>query len=187
MTKVLRVLMCALLLLFGSASAATATHGQPDRTVPIEAVLVGVDEEPIPGVFPGCTEVGAPLLWRFTSAGTGTVSHLGRVTYHLTHCTHVDLTITEGVLTLWAANGDELVLTYTAAVTSYEPPEGPVALWEMAWTPASGSGRFAEVAGSGGAGYGATYTPFAPPELAGTTELDLTGMVAYDASNRSMK
>lgn len=187
MTKVLRVLMCALLLvLFGGAPAAMATHGQPDRMVPITATLVGQDVEPIPGVFPGCTleEGQAPLLWRFTSAGTGTMSHLGRVSYGFTHCTHVDLTITEGELTLTAANGDTVELAYTAVVTEYEGPEDPEAVWEMSWTVTGGTGRFAGASGSGH-GDGVTYTPTSP--RAGTTELMLMGMLSYDASNRSMR
>jgi hypothetical protein len=178
MMRLLRVTLCAMLLVLGSASAVTAGPGQP---VPIRGATVGQDQEPVPGVYPGCEEVGAPLLWRFTSSGTGTVSHLGRVTYEFTHCTHVDFTITQGVLTLDAANGDVLVLDYTAAITQYQPGD-PDALWEMSWTPAGGTGRFANAAGPGGTGYGVTHTPDSP--LAGTTDLKLSGMIDYAASNR---
>lgn len=180
MLRLLRVLLCALLLIVSSASAATATHGRPEQLLPIGGALVGFDEEP-DFTAEGCTPVGAPLLWRFTSEGTGTVSRLGRVTYHFTHCTHVDLTITEGVLRLKAANGDTLVLHYTANVTQYAPGD-PVAFWEQEWTVASGTGRFEGATGCG-VGDGATYVP--PP--VGYTELGLTGMVAYDASNRSTR
>jgi hypothetical protein len=186
MMKVLRTLLCALLLVIGSASVAAATHGQADLMVPMKGTLVGEDESPIPGVFPGCVleEGQAPLLWRFTSEGTGRVSHLGRVTYEFTHCTHVDFTITQGVLTLQAANGDTLVLNYTGEVTQYIPGD-PDAFWEMSWTPSSGTGRFTDASGSGGDGLAVTHTDTSP--LAGTTDLTIQGMLAYDASNRAAK
>lgn len=178
MIKLLRVLLCALLLVFSSASIATATHGHAGHEVPIAGALVGLEEEP-DSTSKGCTSVGAPLLWRFTSEGFGTVSHMGRVSYHFTHCTHVDLTITEGVLTLTAANGDTLVLHYTAHVTQYTPGD-PVAVWEQEWSVASGTGRFE---GATGSGVGDAMTHVPPP--VGYTELDIAGMIAYDASNRS--
>ncbi len=175
----------AVVLVLTLGVAAPAQAGQADRMVPVKGAGVGQDETPIPGVFPGCSleEGEAPLLWRFTSEGTGTVSHLGRVTYEFTHCTHVDGTITEGVMTLTAANGDTLVLDYTAEVTSYEPGD-PDALWEMSWTPSSGTGRFVGASGSGD-GNAVTHTDTSP--LAGTTELTFDGMIAYNASNRAAK
>lgn len=175
----MRVLLCALLVVLSSASVATAAEGQRDHLVPIGGTVVGLDVEPDMTAL-GCTPVGAPLLWRFTSEGTGTVSHLGRVTYHFTHCTHVDLTITEGELALTAANGDTLVLDYTARVTQYTPGD-PVAVWEQEWTVADGTGRFAGATGSG-VGEGMTYLP-----PLGSTELRIAGTIAYDASNRSTK
>ena len=180
MMKTLRVILCALLLVVVGASTATATHGRPDLQVPIQGYLVGVDEVPDMGA-PGCEEVGAPLLWRFTSAGTGRLAHLGRVDFSYTHCTHVDYTIVEGVLTISAANGDSLVLTYTGNVTQYVPGD-PFALWEMAWAVDSGTGRFANATGSG-EGNAVTHVP---PAGEGT-ELSLSGTIAYDASNRSNK
>lgn len=179
MLRFLRVLLCALLLVLSSASVATATHGQPEHLVPIGGALVGFDEEP-DILAKGCTPVGAPLLWRFTSEGSGTVSHLGRVTYHFTHCTHVDLTITEGVLTLTAASGDTMVLNYTAHVTQYTPGD-PVAVWEQEWTVADGTGRFEGATGSG-VGDGMTYVP-----PLGYTELRIAGTMAYDASDSSAR
>jgi hypothetical protein len=186
MMKMLRILLCALLLVIGGATAAVAAQGQPQLMVPIKGTLVGQDEEPTPGVFPGCLlEAGqAPLLWRFTSEGTGQVSHLGRVTYQFTHCTHVDFTLTEGVMTLTAANGDTLVLTYTGEITQYVPG-GADAFWKMSWTPSSGTGRFADASGSGGDGFAVTHTDTSP--LAGTTDLTFQGMITYNASNRAAK
>ena len=71
MLKLLRVLLCALLLVIGSASVAAATHGQPDLMVPIKGAGVGQDERDLDSM--GCTleEGQAPLIWRFTSEGTG--------------------------------------------------------------------------------------------------------------------
>lgn len=186
MFKLLRVLLCTLLLVIGGASVAAATHGQPDHMVPMKGALVGQDEIPDEGAT-GCAEPEEgeePLLWRFTSAGTGRVSHLGRVTYEYTHCTRTDFTISEGVLTLTAANRDTLVLTYTGAITQYQFGD-PEAFWEMSWTPSGGTGRFAGATGSGGDGFAVTYTPTSP--RAGTTELAFDGMIAYDASNRAAR
>lgn len=183
MMKTLRVILCALLLVVVGASTATATHGRPDLQVPIQGYLVGVDEVPDMGA-PGCEGDFPPdgtLLWRFTTAGTGRIAHLGRVDFSLTHCTHVDFTIMEGVLTISAANGDSLVLTYTGNVTQYEPGD-PVALMELSWAVDSGTGRFANATGSGEID-GVTHVP---PAGEGT-ELSLSGTIAYDASNRSNK
>ena len=187
MLKLLRVLLCALLLVIGSASVAAATHGQPDLMVPIKGAGVGQDERDFDST--GCTleEGQAPLLWRFTSEGTGRVSHLGKVDYVFTQCLHVDFTITEGVLTLTAANGDTLVLDYTGQITQYVPGD-PAAFWEMSWTASSGTGRFAEPSGSG-EGSAVTYSdaPEVPADQVGTTDLTFHGMIGYDASNRAAK
>ena len=187
MMKVLRILLCALLLVIGSASVAGATHGPPDPMVPMKGTLVGEDEPPNPGSYPGCLleEGQKPLLWRFTSEGTGQVSHLGRVTYQFTHCTHVDYTITQGVLTLQAANGDTLVLDYTGKITQYVPGD-PAAFWELSWTPSSGTGRFAEPSGSGkGSAVTHSDAPEVPADQVGTTDLTFQGTIAYQASNRA--
>ena len=95
----------------------------------------------------------------------------------------MDFTFTQGVLTLTAANGDALVLHYTGEVTQWQPGD-PDALWEMSWTPAGGTGRFAEASGYG-EGFGVTHTATSPQ--AGTTELTLDGVLAYDASNRAAR
>lgn len=185
MSRMLRALLFTLLLVIGGGSVAAATPGQPDHMVPVKGAGVGQDVSPVPGVFPGCTqgEGEADLLWRFTSEGAAQVSHLGRVTYTLTHCLHVDFTITEGVLTLRAANGDSLVMDYTGEVTQYVPGD-PDAFWEMSWAASSGTGRFAGAGGTGD-GFAVTHTDTSP--LAGTTELTFTGMLAYDASNRAAR
>ncbi len=185
MRRMSRALLMAVVLVLTLGVTVPAQAGQADHMVPMKGAGVGQDVPPVPGVFPGCSlgEGEAPLLWRFTSEGTGTVSHLGRVTYEFTHCTHVDLTLTEGVMTLTAANGDTLALDYTGVVTSYEPGD-PEALWEMSWTPSSGTGRFVGASGSG-VGSAVSYTSASP--LAGTTELTLDGMIAYNASNRAVK
>jgi hypothetical protein len=180
MKIIFRAIMCALLLMMGSVSTAAATPGQPDLQVPIKGYVVGLDEEPDEGAT-GCEVAGAHLLWRFTGSGTGRVAHLGRVTYHFTHCTHVDYTIVEGVMTLIAANGDSLELTYTGTITQYTPGD-EYALWEMAWTVDGGTGRFVDATGSGD-GDAVTY---APPYPDPHTELSLSGTIGYDASSRSV-
>jgi hypothetical protein len=186
MLRLLRVFLCALLLVIGSASVAVATHGQPDHMVPVTGAGVGQDS--MDTSAPGCTVGEAPLIWRFTSEGAGTVSHLGKVTYEFTQCLHTDYTITDGVLTLTAANGDTLVLNYTGEITQYVPGD-PAALWVMEWTPSSGTGRFAEVSGSGGVGSAVTHSDAegVPADQVGTTDLTFNGIIAYDASNRAAK
>lgn len=182
MTKlVFRAILCALLLLMGSVSTAVATHGQADLRVPVGGYLVGVDDEPDEDAT-DCQVVGAPLLWRFAGSGTGRVSHLGRVGYEYTQCTHVDYTILEGVMKLTAANGDTLDLTYTGEITQYTPGD-EYALWEIQWTAVGGTGRFLEAQGSGNA----DVITYAPPYPDPHSEFTLDGMITYDASNRSNK
>jgi hypothetical protein len=180
MIKVLRTLLTALLLVVGGASTAVATHGQPERELPIWGAVVGPDEEPDMAAT-GCSAGGADLLWRFTSSGYGQVSHLGRVEYDFTHCTRVDNSIREGVLTLTAANGDLLVLSYTGVIAPWGP-ESTSALWTMHWEVDYGTGRFASAAGAGVA----DAETFIPP-LESKTELSISGMISYDASDRASK
>lgn len=182
MTKVLRVLMCALLLLFGSASAAMATHGQPDRMVPIRGTVVSLMEGPDVSA-PDCPE-GTEWTWRYNSEGAGRLSHLGRVTYTFSHCTNVPGdAIEEGLMTVTAANGDELVMAYSGGGFVFAP-EDPYVTWTIDWTivEGEGTGRFAGATGSG-EGHALTFFPPYPDPY---TELNLFGMIAYDASNRSM-
>ncbi len=183
MSRMLRVLLCTLLLVIGGGSVAVATPGQPDAMVPVKGAGVGQDERDLQSTGCSLEEGQAPLLWRFTSEGTGQVSHLGRVTYTFTQCLHEDFTITEGVLTLGAANGDTLVLDYTGEVTQYVPGD-PDAFWELSWAASGGTGRFAGASGTGD-GSAVTHTETSP--LEGTTELAFNGMLAYDASNRAAK
>jgi hypothetical protein len=183
MLRVLRVILCALLLLVSNASLATATHGQPEHPRPIGGALVGFDRIP-DFAAPGCPEEspgGAAVRWRYASSGTGRVSHLGRVTYEFTHCTYWDNTITDGVLRLKAANGDQLVLGYTAKVAPWTEGD-TLSVWQQKWRVASGTGRFQDAKGSG-VGNATTYLP--PVEV--YTELDLTGTISYNPSNRAMK
>ena len=189
MTKIiLRAILCALLLVMGSVSTAVAKNGPPDHQVPIQGYLVGLDE--VPNLEPGdCNQVPeVDLMWRFASSGTGRLSHLGRVSYHFSHCTYWDATIRDGVLTISAANGDSLVLAYTAIADPFTLG-GPTATWTMSWTvdSESGTGRFVDATGSGD-GSAVTHVP--PPmgsSETAYTELSLSGQISYDASNRSHK
>ena len=182
MTKIIfRAILCALLLVMGSISTAAAKQGPPDLQVPIQGYLVGTDGvNETPGDCPDAEEVG--LMWRFTSDGTGRAAHLGRVTYHLSHCTYEDSTIRVGEMELKAANGDILELTYTGAITQYTPGDD-YALWAIDWTVDGGTGRFVDASGSGDA----DVVTYAPPYPDPHTELSLSGQIAYDASSRSHK
>jgi hypothetical protein len=181
MFTILRVVLGALLLVLSSASAATATHGHPDRMVPIKGTVVSLLEGPDESA-PGCPE-GTAWTWRYNSEGAGQLSHLGRVTYEFSHCTNVPGdAIEEGMMTVTAANGDELVMAYAGGGFVFAT-DGPYVTWMIDWTIVEGTGRFEGATGSG-EGHAVTYFPPFPDPY---TELDLFGMIAYDASDRSAK
>jgi hypothetical protein len=170
------MLVLALVLLFGAATASaapTSANGQ-DRPVPIKASLRGSDT--IDPTAPGCPE-GTAWSWRFTSEGTGNMSHLGKVDYVLTHCTLRDEgRFKFGTITITAANGDTLVLSEEGTF-DFEP-EPPVAYLDLSWVVAGGSGRFENATGWG---WGTGRTDV----VGGFTDLDLHGYISYDASDRA--
>jgi len=60
----------------------------------------------------------APSQWVSSSAGTGTMSHLGRVTWTTEHCFQLFAgTFGDAVLVITAANGDRLYGTYDGVMT----------------------------------------------------------------------
>lgn len=188
MMKTLRAIVIAGLLVGLSASTAAAGHGPPDRAVPIGGSIVGLDTPP-DFEDPECLAAGA--TWRFESSGTGTLSHLGRVEFDLVNCTtwspppegDFGLEIA-GTMTFTAANGDMLVIAHEAAGVFV--PGAATVPWEITeWVVDRGTGRFAGATGSG-VGNAVTYIPQTETETA-HTEIDLSGEIAYDASNRSRR
>lgn len=159
-------------------SAGAAAAG-PNRAVPIHEGLVGqmtsIDEAvpfPVGSLFDGrCSTISNYVI---TFEGTGTVSHLGRVTWHSEHCTQYFAgTASDGVFTLVAANGDTLVQHYDVAIHS------PTESTKIA-TFADGDGRFAAVTGE------ITSESVWYPDTA-TITFDGSGWIDYDASNRRNK
>lgn len=199
MTKTFRVIALALLMVMLGTSTAAASRGQPDHTVPIRGSVVGLD----PGPDFGNTGCPAPppgaVPWRFESSGTGNLAHLGKVDFVLANCTtwypplppeselpEGDFRLEiDGMMTFIAANGDELVITHTAEGFFF--PGSATATWTITeWVVADGDGRFE---GATGSGVGNAVTNIPPPdtEIMGYTEINLSGEIAYDASNRSKR
>jgi hypothetical protein len=84
------------------------------------------------------------------------MTHLGRVTVVVEHCTYPSADMMTGsfgpgTITMTAANGDQLVLeehgTFRVEVTD----RGPVSYPTLSWHVISGTGRFANADGEGGA------------------------------------
>jgi hypothetical protein len=159
--------------------SAGAVAAGPERTVPIHEDLVGqmtgIDEaDPFfeGSLFDGRCSTISNYVIRFE--GTGTVSHLGRVTWRTEHCTqYFANTATDGVLTLVAANGDTLVQHYSVVIHS--PTESTKTA-----TFVDGTGRFATVSG------GITSESVWYPDTT-TLTFEGSGRIGYDASNRSNK
>ena len=186
--KTLRTVVVAVLLVGLGASTAAASHGQPDHPVPIRGSILGLDTPPN-FEDPECLAAGA--TWRFESSGTGTLSHLGKVHFDLVNCTtwypppagSFELEIV-GTMTFTAANGDMLVIAHEAEGV-YVPGSATVDWTITEWVVEDGTGRFDSATGSGD-GYALTYVPQSEEEIP-YTEIDLSGEIAYDASNRSQQ
>lgn len=108
--------------------------------VPFRAVL---DTEPVPvgSCGPGCIELDI--------TGVGQATHMGRT--EIQGPSEVDVILGEqtGTSTLTAANGDTLVIEFAGTVVFEGPdPTDPVS-FEGTWKVVDGTGRFADVTGSG--------------------------------------
>ena len=171
--------------LFLGAFAAPAAAG-PER--PIKGTVLG-EHGPPDTSAPGCPEWAE---WRYSSAGEGQISHLGRVEYSLTQCTAPGPAgvASAGTITFTAANGDELLITHTMlsqmVAEPGAPPDGFV--FEGAWTAVGGTGRFTSASGSGDLhGVGNIFGVVDPSVPEGLMQINLVGTIDYDASDRSMK
>lgn len=189
MTKMFRAIALALLMVVLGTSTAAATPDQPGHTVPIQGSVVGLDPGP-DFENPGCPAQPPPAVpWRFESSGNGNLAHLGKVDFDLANCTtwypEEDLRLEiAGTMTFTAPNGDELVIAHRA--TGLFVPGSATAPWTITeWTVHDGTGRFEGASGSG-VGNAVTHIPLTETDIA-YTEINLSGEIAYDASNRSKR
>lgn len=169
--------MIVMLALPVGTATARPDHAGPGHAVPISEHLAGqmtgIDEAdpfPVGSTFGGRCSVTSNYVIRFE--GAGTVSHLGEVTWRSEHCTqYFDLTATDGVLTIVAANGDTLVQHYGATIQSATESTKLASF-------AGGDGRFA-----GAEGEITSSSVWYPDTL--TFTHDGYGWIQYDASARS--
>jgi hypothetical protein len=118
-----------------------------------------------------------PSQWISTSAGTGTISHLGRVSWRTEHCFQLFRgtfgAFGDAVLVVTSVNGDQLYGTYDGVMTGET-----TFVEEMIIT--GGTGRFAGASGV------VTEAGWFDP---GTGYMEITGdgWISYDASQRSVR
>ncbi len=118
-----------------------------------------------------------PSQWISTSEGTGTISHLGRVSWTTEHCFQLFLgtfgEFGDAEVVITSANGDQLYGTYDGVMTS-----ATTFAEDMIIT--GGTGRFA-----GASGVVAEAGWFDP--ATGYMEVTGDGWISYDASRRSVR
>ena len=129
------VLLCALVALL--VTAAAADTGGTER--PFTGKLAGS------ATFPD--DPSCPLRFRTVSEGSGTASHLGRVSMTSNHCFDLPNLMTQGQFTLVAANGDELHMTYGGTCNPPIPPLGGITTCVANNVIVGGTGRFADATG----------------------------------------
>lgn len=198
-TETARLLLAALILLplggCESGSTGLETDRTADRTDLLTAEVASLQEQPLQmagtgylrgqdfapefgppnfgkSIFDGRCSVPSDFVIRFFVDGTAT--HLGHFAANLEHCTQIDFakglsSITDGVATIIAANGDELWDAYDKLV-----PDAGAEHHHFI----GGTGRFLGASGEGTAAVECD-------QAAGTCDFGLEGRILYDASNRS--
>jgi len=83
--------------------------------------------------------------WNVTGDLAGTVSHLGLSAMYTNHMTYASGTIADGTFTIVAANGDEILGTYTASAGYISDDQ---ALGHATLSVTGGTGRFARATGT---------------------------------------
>lgn len=147
MRKFILILSACALILLGSSISASADAGAR----PFRATLAGEV------TFVPSSACPAPFMSTMT-VGSGTATHLGSVTMTAAHCAGF---VFNGQMTLVAANGDKVFMTYDGTST-----DTPVVHITGGFQITGGTGRFIHATGSGT--YTATITnkgfgPGAPP------------------------
>ena len=171
-------LAATLLALAPMTQTHAAAHTAP--TVPFSAALAGNDVSFNTDPAAIATRCDSPFAFSVTTfTGTGHATDLGTVEFVAEHCS-LDLGFgpgpyEQGVLTLTAANGDELRATYTNGVT--DSTNFPLLAFTDDFTFDGGTGRFVHASG-GGVEQGLFH--FFTDDF--TVVMD--GTRAYDASDR---
>lgn len=98
MHRLVTIAVAAILCLALAAPAAAADPWRPFKGGGTTADTMTGPE--------GCPEGAA---WRYSSAGSVTVTHLGLAWVEVSHCSWMDGHFGPGILTMTAANGDQLV------------------------------------------------------------------------------
>ena len=114
---------------------------------------------------PAIPDCPAGSMFHVEGADTGNVTHLGRVTETYHQCAAVNWATGEGwltengSLTMTAANGDLLFLSYDGQFVATPLPVPTTATGEGNWVITGGTGRFAGATGSGTMSMSVQYTP----------------------------
>lgn len=155
------ILLAGLALAIGVLLPASALPAAGSSDLPFKGTVVGSATFPLD---PTC-----PTGRRTWSAATGTASHLGRVTMVTNHCTPPANVITDGQMTLVAANGDELHMTYSGTC-DFDPlaAVGDVFPCNTVFVVAGGTGRFQGATGTAPTTALITFAGFGAPEWPGT-------------------
>lgn len=173
-TTTMRSIMTIIAVVALVLTSGTAAIAVPTKQLPFKESLSGgvtsivfAENFPDGDAFDGrCIEPSQMLT---TMAGTGEVSHLGRVTWTSTHCTQLFAgTFGEADLVITAANNDTLSGTYSGWLT------GPTTFVET-MTILGGTGRFA-----GATGTVEEAGAFDPVTF--DLEIGGEGWISYDAS-----
>lgn len=165
------------------ADAAAVSHDQARTELPFrfdgDGVFLGQDLAPgFPAersTFEGRCSTPADFVIRFGVEGEST--QLGRAMAELEHCTQIDFatglsTFSDGILTIIAANGDELWTRYTGLG---ERPGQPAEEYHEF---NGGTGRFVGASGE-------AVSTAVCDRASGTCVFEMEGVIIYDSSNRS--
>ena len=116
------------------------------------AADTGGTDRPFTGTGVGAAtfvpDASCPLGFRTVSEGSGTARHLGLVSVAGSHCYTPPNVTAGGRMTLVAANGDELHMTYTGTCDpANPPPPGELVTCTSDNVIVDGTGRFAHASG----------------------------------------
>lgn len=167
--RALAAVFTVLLLVIGLTTSASAASGGTDR--PFRATATGQIHYDFSNPQ-GCPDSGFPDMPPFTStlAATGTATHLGTFTLSATHCEAMGQSL-QGLMTLTAANGDQLDGTYA---TTWYVLDGQVVV-DGNLDVNGGTGRFAHATGTLVQHHVITLAPSQPWPL----QMSFSGTISY--------